>query len=83
MAEARGEPEWLASHLAVPTVAPRPDGGLDVYVSSRDRDGRSHICRVRPGHDWPRRSAATPPELVLAPGERGHVRRQRRDGGLR
>ena len=71
MAEAAGEPEWLTSHLAVPTVRARPDGGLDVYVSSRDRNDRSHVCRFVLDADWPDVAAASQFELVLAPGEPG------------
>src|SRR4249919_1443129 len=62
---------WQASHLAVPTVRHRSDGGLDVYASSRDRAGRSHVCRLTLSSDWPDESAAIELELVLGPGDPG------------
>ena len=71
LAQAPGRPEWLTSHLAVPTVHPRTDGGLDVYVSSRDRHDRSHSCRFALPPGWPAESMTAEFELVLAPGAPG------------
>ncbi len=55
----------------MPTVRHRSDGGLDVYASSRDRAGRSHVCRLTLSSDWPDESAAIELELVLGPGDPG------------
>jgi hypothetical protein len=71
LANAAGSPEWMTSHLAVPTVHPRADGGLDVYVSSRDRHDRSHSCRFALPPDWPVVSVTPEFELLLAPGAPG------------
>lgn len=71
LAQAAGRPEWLTSHLAVPNVRCRADGGLDVYVSSRDRHDRSHVCRFALAPDWPDETTATELELVLGPGAPG------------
>lgn len=35
------------SHSALPAVVPAPDGGLHLYVSARDSDGRARIARGR------------------------------------
>ena len=71
LAEPTDSAPWLRSHLAVPTVWRRSDGSLDVYVSSRDADDRSHICRLRVSSDWPDDRTVGPPELVLGPGDPG------------
>jgi hypothetical protein len=71
LAQAVGQPDWLTSHLAVPSVRPRRDGGLDLYVSSRDRHDRSHVCRLVLPPDWPDEPPATEFELVLGPGAPG------------
>jgi hypothetical protein len=41
---------WAASHAALP-VARGVGDGVELYFSSRDRDGRSHIGRARLGRD--------------------------------
>lgn len=71
LARPPGEPEWLASHLAVPTVRRLRDGSLEVYASSRDRDGRSHVCRFVLPAAWPDEPVEPAFELVLEPGPPG------------
>jgi hypothetical protein len=66
-----GEPDWLSSHLAVPTVRRRRDGSLEVYASSRDRGDRSHVVRFALPAEWPEVGAEPRYEHVLAPGPPG------------
>ena len=71
LARPPGEPDWLATHLAVPTVRHRPDGSLEVYASSRDHEGRSHVARFELPSGWPDEPARPTFEHVLAPGMPG------------
>jgi hypothetical protein len=67
--------EWSVTHAALPTVgAPRDRGGdvVDLYVSTRDRQGRSWIARALLDVCGERPEiAALDPEPVLAPGQLG------------
>jgi hypothetical protein len=67
-----GQP-WASSHAALPAVAERGDGGIDVYHSPRDARGRAHIAQAhievqRPGQ---LKVSAHEREPVLRPGALG------------
>jgi hypothetical protein len=40
-----GAAPWAVSHSALPALISRPDGGNDLYVSTRDAQGRARIAR--------------------------------------
>jgi hypothetical protein len=44
---AAGAAPWAASHSALPAVTRRADGGYDLYLSTRDDQGRARIARGR------------------------------------
>ena len=44
---AAGAAPWAVSHSALPTLSRRPDGQWDIYLSTRDDDGRARIARGR------------------------------------
>jgi hypothetical protein len=71
LARPPGEPDWLTSHLAVPTVLRLADGSLEVYASSRDPEGRSHVVRFALPAGWPEEPVEPTFEHVLEPGPRG------------
>jgi hypothetical protein len=66
-----GSVEWAATHAMLPTIHPRQDGHLDVYYSSRDAGGRSHVGRRTLDGDSIAPRADETPDLVLAPGPLG------------
>ena len=44
---AAGAAPWAVSHSALPSVAPGGDGQWDLYLSTRDAEGRARIARGR------------------------------------
>jgi hypothetical protein len=42
---AAGSAPWAVSHSALPALSLRPDGEYDLYVSTRDGEGRARIAR--------------------------------------
>jgi hypothetical protein len=62
---------WAASHVALPHVHRRADGGLELSFSSRDEEGRSQIGRadLEIGASGPRVDVRTEP--ILGPGPLG------------
>ena len=44
---AAGAAPWAVSHSALPALSSRGDGQWDVYLSTRDGDGRARIARGR------------------------------------
>lgn len=58
----------VRSHAALPVVHQSADGATWVYYSSRDADGRAHVCRSTVGEVEPGKLQAGPTEEVLAPG---------------
>jgi hypothetical protein len=55
----------------VPTVRRLGDGSLQVYASSRDREGRSHVVRFELPVSWPDEPVQPTFEHVLEPGPPG------------
>ena len=44
---AAGAAPWAVSHSALPALSPRSDGQWDLYLSTRDKEGRARIARGR------------------------------------
>jgi hypothetical protein len=44
---AAGAAPWAVSHSALPALSLRPDGQWDLYLSTRDTEGRARIARGR------------------------------------
>jgi hypothetical protein len=44
---AAGAASWAVSHSALPALSPRSDGQWDLYLSTRDKEGRARIARGR------------------------------------
>lgn len=66
--------EWSVTHAALPTIGACDEtaGTADLYVATRDRQGRSWIARALLDLSGDRpQIAALDPEPVLAPGELG------------
>jgi hypothetical protein len=61
---------WAASHAAVPHIR-RDERGLQLFFSSRDEHGRSHVGRAHLELAPERASAISEPGPVLSPGSLG------------
>src|SRR5262245_10760497 len=44
---AAGAAPWAVSHSALPALSRRSDGQWDIYLSTRDAEGRARIARGR------------------------------------
>ena len=68
--EPAGQATWVGTHASLPTVLPDADGSR-VFVSSRDRDGRSHIGFCDIEWDPSPRVVRVSAQAVLSPGVLG------------
>jgi hypothetical protein len=63
--------KWASSHAALPVVRQLSDGGTELYFSTRDEGGRSHIARARLPAGDELGHPAYEPDPLLAPGRLG------------
>jgi hypothetical protein len=62
---------WAASHAALPVVRPLEDDALELYFSTRDERGRSHIAAATVSSGAPLDAVHYRESPVLAPGPLG------------